>query len=124
MESRRPDDPAIFGINGDQCSPGIQGLAEKSPENLFLVTVVGWMLFPNERIGSYSVKLMKILGPKRPECEKLASQNGLEIKGHFGGWKDTPPEPVLFGWGFVRGFSLSVVAVIIIIIGFEQLQID
>ncbi len=50
VESRRPDDPAIFGINGDQCSPGFQGLAEKSLEDFFLVTVVGRMLFPNERI--------------------------------------------------------------------------
>jgi hypothetical protein len=39
-------------------------------------------LLPNERIGSYSVKLMKILGSKRPERKELALQNGLEIKGH------------------------------------------
>ncbi len=38
VESRRTDDLAIFGIDGDQCSPGFQDLAEKSLENLFLVT--------------------------------------------------------------------------------------
>src|SRR5260370_29242375 len=82
VESRRPDDPAISGINGDQRSPGFQGLAEECPENLFLVTVLDRMLFPNERIRSYGVEVMKILRPKRPELEELALQNGLEIKGH------------------------------------------
>ena len=82
VESRRPDDSAIFAISGDQSSPGFQGLAEKSLEDFFLVTVVGRMLLPNERIGSYSVKLMKILRSKRPECEEFTLQNRLEIKGH------------------------------------------
>ncbi len=40
------------------------------------------MLFPNERIGSESVEVVKIFGPKRPKLEELAFQNGLEIKGH------------------------------------------
>ena len=50
VESRRPDDLAIFGINSDQRSSGVQGLAKKSLENLFLVTVFDRVLFPNKRI--------------------------------------------------------------------------
>jgi hypothetical protein len=82
VESRRPDDPAILGIHGDQRSTGFQGLAEESLENLFLVTVFDRMLLPDERIGSYRVKALKILYPKRPELQELAFQNRLEIKGH------------------------------------------
>jgi len=124
VESRRSDDPAIFAINGDECSPGFQGLAEKSFENLFLVTVVGRMLFPNERIGSYSVKLMEVLWPQRLEREEFAFQNGLEIKGHSGqSWEDTPPELLLLGWSF-RVQLPTVVAIIVIIIRFEQLKVD
>jgi len=84
MGARRPDDPAIFEINGDQCAPGFQGQAEEFPENLLLVTVFRRMLFPNERIGSYCVKVGKILRSKRPELEEFACQDGLEVKGYRG----------------------------------------
>ena len=50
VESGRPNDPAILSIDGDQCSSRFQGFAEKPLENIFLVTVIGRMLFPNEGI--------------------------------------------------------------------------
>lgn len=45
------------------------------------------MLFPNERIGCYGIKVMKIFWSKRPQLEKLAFQNGLEIKRHYSALK-------------------------------------
>src|ERR1700689_536362 len=82
MESRRADDAAIFGIDGDQCSAGVQGFAEKCPENFFLVTILGGMLFPDERIGGCGVKAIKIFGSKGPEFQEFAFQEWLEIYGH------------------------------------------
>lgn len=82
MESGRPDDLAVLGVNSDQRSTGFQCLAKKCSENLYFVTIFDWMLFPNERICGYGVKVMKILCSKRPEFEELAFQNGLEVKGH------------------------------------------
>jgi hypothetical protein len=40
------------------------------------------MLFPDERIGGYRVKLGKVLGAKGAEREELTLQNGLIVKGH------------------------------------------
>jgi hypothetical protein len=40
------------------------------------------VLFPNERIGSDGIKIMKILRSKRPELEQFAFQKGLKIEGH------------------------------------------
>ena len=82
MKSRRPDDLAVSGINGDEGSAGFHRLAKKGLENVFSVTISGGMLFPDERVGSDSVKVPKILRPQRPEFEQIAFQNGLEIKGH------------------------------------------
>jgi hypothetical protein len=48
--SRRPDDAAVFAIDGDECSAGFQGAAEELPENFFFVAVVCRMLLPDERI--------------------------------------------------------------------------
>jgi len=61
VESRRPDDFAIRGINRDQRATGFQCLAKKWLENFFLVAIFDWMLFPNERIRGHIVKVMKIL---------------------------------------------------------------
>jgi hypothetical protein len=53
------------------------------------------MLFPNERICSDRVQVMKILCSKRSEFEQLAFQIGLEIKGHLDAllkpWRKGPP---------------------------------
>jgi len=82
MESRRPDDPALFGISGDHRSAGFQSLAKEHPENLFFVTVLNRMLLPDEGISSYGQKVVKDPGSKRPEFEELTFQDWLEIKGH------------------------------------------
>jgi hypothetical protein len=73
---------AVAGINGDQGSTRFHRLLKKSLEDLFLVTVLVRMLFPNERIGSCGVKSVKILSAKRPKFEEFAFQKRLEIKGH------------------------------------------
>jgi hypothetical protein len=83
VKSRRSDDLAVLAINGEQRSTGLQGVAKKALENLFLVTIVAGMLFPDERIRSYGVEVMKILCSKRPQLEEFAFQDGLEIKGHL-----------------------------------------
>ena len=88
VESRRPDDPAIFGISGDQCSTGFQGLAKEDLENFLLVTIPARMLFPNERVRGHRVQAVKIRRSKGPEFEKFAFQNGLEIKWHEGSGLD------------------------------------
>ena len=72
VKSRRPDDLAIFAIYGDQRPSGLQGLAEKFLENLFFVAIGDRMLFPNERVCSYRVKIMKILWSKRSEYKEFA----------------------------------------------------
>jgi hypothetical protein len=47
----------------------LQGLAKKVLEDLFLVTIVAGMLFPDERIRGYRVQVLKILGAKRSQLE-------------------------------------------------------
>jgi len=83
MESGRPDDPAIFGIDGDQRSAGFQCLAEEQFEDLFFVAISDRMLFPDKRVCRHGVQIREILGSKRPELEQLAFEEGLEIKGTF-----------------------------------------
>ena len=51
-------------------------------KDLFFVTILGGVLFPQERIRSYLVKSIKILRLKRPEFEELALQSRLEVKRH------------------------------------------
>jgi hypothetical protein len=61
---------AISRINGDQCSAGFQGLSKECLENIFLVTIFGWVLFPDERVASHGVELMEMVGLKGPEFEE------------------------------------------------------
>src|SRR5439155_24175766 len=46
VEARRPDDPAVFAIDGHKRSTAFQGLAKKYLEHLFLISIVVRMLFP------------------------------------------------------------------------------
>jgi len=66
VEARRPDDPAIPGIDNDQRSTRFQGLAEEFLEYGFLVTVSDRMLFPDERIRRHAVQLVPIFRSQRP----------------------------------------------------------
>jgi hypothetical protein len=58
----------------------LQGLAKKLPENFFLVTVLDRVLFPDERIRSHGVKIVKILRAKGPQLDEMAFQSRLEVK--------------------------------------------
>jgi len=51
-------------------------------EDLCFVTIWDWMLYPNQRVCGYRVKVMKILCSQRPEFEEPAFQNRLEVNGH------------------------------------------
>ena len=80
MESRRPDELTIFGINSHQHSTGFQGLVNKHLEHFFFVAISDRMLFPDELICNYAIKVKKILWSKRPEFEELAFKNGFNTK--------------------------------------------
>jgi hypothetical protein len=55
---------------------------KEPPEDLLLMTIVGRMLLPEQRIASYSVEVSVILRAERPEFEKIAFQDWLRIEGH------------------------------------------
>jgi hypothetical protein len=50
----------------------LQGLAKRLPENFFLITILDRVLFPNERVRSHGVKVVKILRAKGPQLDELA----------------------------------------------------
>jgi hypothetical protein len=80
MKARRPDHPPSLGINGDEGTPGRHGLPKEHLEALFFTPVLDRMLLPDERIPSDRIQLIKIVGAKRPQLDKLALQNGLKIE--------------------------------------------
>jgi hypothetical protein len=84
MESGRPDDLAVLGINSDQRSTGFQCLAKKGLEDLCFVTIFGWMLFPNERVSSCRIKVMKILCSERLSSRNWPFKMGWRSKGILG----------------------------------------
>ena len=59
IKSRRTDDLSVLSINRNQ-SARFQRVPEELPEYILAVTIAIRMLLPNQRIGSYSVKLSKI----------------------------------------------------------------
>src|SRR5262249_3123707 len=82
VEPRRPNHPAVFGIDGEQRPAGRQGVTKKRLEHLGLIAIVARMLLPDERVGCYRVKGRSILRPQRPKLEEFAFQSRLEIEGH------------------------------------------
>jgi len=61
----------LFDCNtcSNQRSTGFQCLAKKGFEDLSLVTIFDWMLFPNERVCGNRVQLIKILFSERLACD-------------------------------------------------------
>ena len=73
MESRRSNSVLILRIDHDKCSSGFQRFLKEDFEDIFFITVTLRMLFPDERIGRNSKKIIPIFRPERTKLDKFAS---------------------------------------------------
>ena len=80
VKARGADDASVVAIDGDERSTGIKGLLKELPEDIFLATVFGGMLLPDQRVGGDGIELAKVFRPQRPQLKQLALQNGLQLR--------------------------------------------
>ena len=79
---RRTDSPLSLPVDDNKGTPRFQRLPEKLVEHLFLVTIAGRMLLPNQRVRSHCEQAIPIIRPKRPKLKKVANEVRLQLEHH------------------------------------------
>jgi hypothetical protein len=82
VEPRGSDGAAVFAVEGQQRATGLPGFAEEGLENLLLVPILAWVLFPNERVSGHGEKVLVILRTEWPEFQEVPRQTRLGVEWH------------------------------------------
>jgi hypothetical protein len=80
VKPRRSNDLPTVDVDGDERTSGCQGLVKEGLEGLYFMAISHRMLFPDERIGSHSEKVVVVIGAKWPKFDKLTFQDRLIIE--------------------------------------------
>ena len=80
MKPRRSNDPPTADVDRDERTTGCQSLVKEGLEGLFFIAIADRVLFPDERIGSHSEKVVVVIGAKWPKFDKLTFQDRLIVE--------------------------------------------